>query len=131
MSPRPSRFEEEKLPSKLNFSVWGKILRYSMRYWPLLLGGLFCMMAITFYDSSFIPVMNAGAIAAAEDSAFFAHQSIWEVTIPVTFIFHIKVNMSFLAFAISLGAMALIRSFMIFLNFYLTNLVSMHVMLDL
>ena len=131
--PRGRRggFEEEALPEKLNLSVWVTIGRYALRHWVILVAGLLCTVFVTFYDSSFIPVMNAGAIACSEQIAGGGITSIDQLVIPVTFIFGIHVDFSFVSYAVTLGVMILLRSVFIFLTFYLTNLLSMYIMTDL
>ena len=131
MARGKGHFEEEPLPEKLNFSVWVDIGRYAFRYWAILLAGVLCTVFVTFYDSSFVPVMNAGAIAAANGLSSTPISSIDELVVPVTFIFGIHVDFGFTSYAITLGAMILLRSLFIFLTFYTTNLLSMHIMTDL
>lgn len=131
MARGKGRFEEEPLPEKLNFSVWVDIGRYALRHWRILLAGILCTVFVTFYDSSFVPVMNAGAIAAANNLNVTPISSIDELVVPVTFIFGIHVDFSFLTYAITLGVMIVLRSLFIFLTFYMTNLLSMHIMTDL
>jgi len=128
---RKGGFEEEALPDKLNFAVWLTIGKYALRRWPLLLVGLFCTLFVTFYDSSFVPVMNAGAISAAASIPGSTYTSVFDLIIPVTFIFGIHVDFTFTAYAITLGVMILFRSVFIILTFYFTNLISMHIMTDL
>lgn len=125
-------FEEEQLPEKVNLGVWIRIGKYALESWPLLLVLAFTMLLTTFYDSSFVPVMNAGAIAAAnafEGSILPA--SIWEVTIPVTFIFGIKADLSFGVFTGLQVGMIIIRSLAIYWTFYLTNIIGMRIMTSL
>lgn len=125
-------FEEEQLPEKVNLGVWIRIGKYAIESWPLLLVLAFTMLLTTFYDSSFVPVMNAGAIAAAnafEGSILPA--SIWEVTIPVTFIFGIKADLSFGVFTGLQVGMIIIRSLAIYWTFYLTNIIGMRIMTSL
>ena len=131
MARGKGHFEEEPLPEKLNFSVWVDIGRYAFRHWAILLAGVLCTVFVTFYDSSFVPVMNAGAIAAANGLSSTPISSIDELVVPVTFIFGIHVDFGFTSYAITLGAMILLRSLFIFLTFYTTNLLSMHIMTDL
>lgn len=102
-----------------------------MRRWPLLLVGLLSTLFVTFYDSSFVPVMNAGAIAAAGEIPTSGYTSLTELVIPVTFIFGIHVDFSFISYAVTLGVMILLRSVFIIVTFYCTNLISMHIMTDL
>ena len=131
MARGKGHFEEEPLPEKLNFSVWVDIGRYAFRHWAILLAGVLCTVFVTFYDSSFVPVMNAGAIAAANGLSSTPISSIDELVVPVTFIFGIHVDFGFTSYAITLGVMILLRSLFIFLTFYMTNLLSMHIMTDL
>ena len=130
MPPRKS-FEEEAMPEKFNLGVWLTIGKYALRRWKLVLFGLLCTLFVTFYDSSFVPVMNAGAISSAELLAATPAASLGEVSIPVTFIFGIHVDFTFLGYALTLGIAVLIRSVLIIFTFYLNNLISMHIMTDL
>ena len=57
-----TRLEEEKLPNRLNLKIWGKIGRYALESWPLLIVIVIMMMLTSFYDSSFVPTLNAAAI---------------------------------------------------------------------
>lgn len=122
-------FEEEKLPEKLNLSVWKKIFRYGLKEWKLLLVCLLSTLAITFYDSSFVPVMNAGAINASKEMNGLT--SIFDLQINVTFIFGIRVSLSYLGYIMIFIAMILFRSIAIFILFYFQNIVSMKIMTNL
>ena len=124
-------YQEEALPKRLNFAVWKKIFSYAFRHPFLLLGSLACMLFSTYYDASFVPVMNMASIKAAQNSEFFAASSIWEARIPVTFLFGIEANFDFRTFFIVMVVMIVFRSLAIFLNFTMTNFVSMKIMLDL
>ena len=119
------------MPEKFNLGVWLTIGKYALRRWKLLLFGLLCTLFVTFYDSSFVPVMNAGAISSAEILATTPAASLGEVVIPVTFIFGIHVDFNFLGYALTLGVAVLIRSVLIVMTFYLNHLISMHIMTDL
>lgn len=131
MAQHRQGFQEEALPSKLNFAVWGKIFKYALRHPFLILGAFICMLVVTFYDSSFVPVMNSSAIEACGDVMFFNAPSIWEAPIHVTYIFHIEVDYTFATFLIALIIGIVIRSIMVFANFVMINFVSMKIMLDL
>ncbi|HAS56270.1 MAG TPA: hypothetical protein DCR94_03300, partial [Firmicutes bacterium] len=122
-------FEEEKLPEKLNLSVWKKVFRYGLKEWKLLLVCLLSTLAITFYDSSFVPVMNAGAINASKEMNGLT--SIFDLQISVTFIFGIRVSLSYLGYIMIFIAMILFRSIAIFILFYFQNIVSMKIMTNL
>lgn len=128
-----SGFQEERLPSKLNFSVWFKISRYALRYWPLVLASVLCTLLATFYDSSFVPVMNSAAIEASEkiSQGLVTTPNIFELPMYITFIFGIEVHTTFAVYVILLSVFILVRSFAIFGSFYALNLVSMHIVIDL
>jgi ATP-binding cassette subfamily B protein len=125
--------EEEKLPDKLNLRIWVRIGKYALQKWPLLLVILAMMLITTFYDSSFVPIMNAGAIDAVADlSTFAAAGNIMEANIHVSFITGAwEVDLSFANFMIIEIAMILLRSFSIFWTFYLTNYLDMVIMTSL
>ncbi len=126
-------FQEEALPSKLNFSVWGKILRYATRHGWLLALSLVATLFATFYDSSFTPVMNAAAIEIADGIGQGAYLglSLWEIPVNVTFIFGIEAHLNFVTYLILLAVFIIVRSFAIFGSFYSLNIISMHVVIDL
>lgn len=123
-------FEEEALPSKLNLAVWGKIGKYALKKWPMLLLILLCTVFTAYYDSSFVPMMNKAAIVAS--STYTGYGDVWAVTLDVDFIFGLHwYGMSFATYLTILVVMILVRSLTIFLNFFLTNYVSMEIMTSL
>ncbi len=124
-------YEEEALPEKLNFRIWGRVFHYALECWPLLLVLALTLVFTTFYDSSFVPVMNAGAITASETANFVTGDNIWEVIVPVDLIFGIHVDFTFLTYTITLVAMLLFRSIAIFWTFFLTNYIGMRIMVAL
>jgi ATP-binding cassette subfamily B protein len=125
--------EEEKLPDKLNLRIWFRIGKYALQKWPLLLVILLMMLVTTFYDSSFVPVMNAGAIDAVGNlSSLTASGDLMNATIHVRFITGVwEVDFTFLSFMITEIVMILFRSFSIFWTFYLTNYLDMVIMTSL
>lgn len=125
--------EEEKLPSKLNLRIWAKIGKYALKEWPLLIVIVLMMLITTFYDSSFVPVMNAGAIASVGDFASLSSaSSLWNVVIHVRFIVgSSETNLSFLQFTLLEIGMILLRSLSIYWTFYLTNYMDMLIMISL
>ena len=129
--PNGRSFEEEALPDKLNFGIWGRIGRYALRKWPLLLVLLFTMLLTTFYDSSFVPMMNKAAYTAADNMLTAGGNSIWDITLSVHFIFGFDLNLSFQNYIILFAVMIMARSFAIFGTFFLTNLIGMEIMTDL
>lgn len=124
-------FKEEKLPSKLNFKVWLKIGKYGLKQYKLLILCLLMTLFVSFYDSSFIPLMNASAIKASELMSGNNTTSIFNLVIETTFIFNIKANLTYLQYMILFIVMILVRSVAIFTLFYFQNIVSMKIMVDL
>lgn len=125
-----SGFQEEKLPDKLNLSVWLKIGKYAFHKWPLIVLLLLLTVVVTFYDSSFVPTMNAAAIQAARDysGSIFDFK---ELYLEATIIFGIHIKLNYWGFLfLQLGMIAL-RSVAIFFNFYLTNLLSVDIVTSL
>lgn len=124
-------FKEEKLPSKLNFKVWLKIGKYALKQYKLLILCLIMTLFVSFYDSSFIPLMNASAIKASELMNGNNSTSIFNLVIETTFIFNIKANLTYLQYMILFIVMILVRSVAIFILFYFQNIISMKIMVDL
>lgn len=124
-------FKEEKLPSKLNFKVWLKIGKYALKQYKLLILCLLMTLFVSFYDSSFIPLMNASAIKASELMNGNNTTSIFNLVIETTFIFNIKASLTYLQYMILFIVMILVRSVAIFILFYFQNIVSMRIMVDL
>ena len=124
-------FKEEKLPSKLNFKVWLKIGKYALKQYKLLILCLIMTLFVSFYDSSFIPLMNASAIKASELMNGNNTTSIFDLAIETTFIFNIKASLTYLQYMILFIVMILVRSVAIFVLFYFQNIISMRIMVDL
>ena len=114
-------FKEESLPKKLNFGIWFKILKYALDKWYYMLGIVVSLIIISFYDSSFTPLMNASMV----DSLRY-HQAGTELIIKCDLIFGIHFEVNFIWFAIIMVAGILLRSVFIFINFFVTNLLECH-----
>ena len=112
-------FEEEKLPTKFNLGVWRKMFRYTLRNWPLLIVLALSMLLTTFYDSSFMPLMNAAAIEAIPTIGLSG--SIVNMVINVNLIFGISFSVNFYQYALIFGSGIIIRSLSIFVTFFVTN----------
>ena len=125
-----SGFQEEKLPDKLNLSVWLKIGKYAFRRWPLVILLLFLTLIVTFYDSSFVPTMNAAAIQAARDySGVIVDFN--DLVLEATLIFGIRTKLTYWGFLFLQLGMIVARSIAIFLSFYLINLLSLDIVTSL
>lgn len=118
-------FKEEAIPKKLNFSVWFKMLKYVKNRWYLLLILILTMLVTAFYDSSFTPLMNASLIKAI---SLASSTDISDLIIPVKLIFGIEFQVNFLWYSLIFIFGVILRSGMIFVTFYTTNLLDMYVM---
>jgi ATP-binding cassette, subfamily B, bacterial len=125
-----SGFQEEKLPDKLNLSVWLKVGKYAFARWPLLLAILLLTLVVSFYDSSFVPTMNAAAIQAASDS-YGLITDFSKLTLEATIIFGIHIKLDYWGFLFLQIGMVIVRSIGIFLSFYLVNILSLHIVVSL
>ncbi|MCI2111406.1 MAG: ABC transporter ATP-binding protein/permease [Bacilli bacterium] len=122
--------EEEKLPNKFNLGIWLRIGKYALREWPLLLVIIFTMIVTTYYDSSFVPSMNKGAVDAL-DGLIVPVSNVWAAPITVNFLFGGNITLSYMSFLIVEAVMIVLRSLAIFWTFFLTNYVDMCIMTDL
>ncbi len=124
---------EELLPRKLNFGIWFRIFKFALKRADLLIVVVVSLLITTFYDSSFVPAMNASAITLAGSSAALTGTaSIWELPFHVTFIKGLwEVDINFLQFLISEGVFIIVRCIAIFANFYFTNYLNMIIMISL
>ncbi|MCI1245600.1 MAG: ABC transporter ATP-binding protein/permease [Bacilli bacterium] len=122
--------EEEKLPDKFNLGIWLRIGKYALRKWPLLLVIIFTMIVTTYYDSSFVPSMNKGAIDAL-DGLIAPISNVWMAPITVNFLFGGNITLNYMSFLIVEAVMIVLRSLAIFWTFFLTNYVDMCIMTDL
>lgn len=124
--------QEENLPKKLNLKIWGRILKYALKRTDLFIIAIISMIIVTFYDSSFVPAMNASAISLVGSSSILQSSSLWDLPFHVTFIKGLwEIDINFLAFLITEGVMVIIRCVAIFINFYLTNYMSMVIVVSL
>ena len=121
-----SGFQEEKLPDKLNFSVWLKIGKYAFRRWQLVIALLLLTLIVTFYDSSFVPTMNAAAIQAARDN-YGMIVDFNDLMLEATLIFGIHIRLNYWGFLFLQLGMIVVRSVGIFLSFYLINILSLDI----
>ncbi|NCA96349.1 MAG: ABC transporter ATP-binding protein, partial [Methanomicrobia archaeon] len=96
-----------------------KMFRYTLANWPLLIVLALSMLLTTFYDSSFMPLMNAAAIEAIPSLGMPGGVS--NMIININLIFGISFSVNFVGYAIIFGAGILIRSISIFVTFFVTN----------
>lgn len=126
-----TRLEEEKLPNRLNLKIWGKIGRYALESWPLLIVIVIMMMLTSFYDSSFVPTLNAAAIETIgnlKPSGNDLMNAVFNLRF-ITGVLEIKLN--FIGFLFIQIGMIILRAFAIFWTFFLSHYLSMKIMTSL
>ena len=124
-------FQEEKLPSKLNLSVWLKIAKYALLHKWLILGTALLMTFATFYGSAFVPAMSKAAIDAFDgDYANWANTDLWSYPL-TTKVLGIPVSMTYLSYLITFGVMIFARALIMYWAFYLADKLSLEIILDL
>ncbi len=123
----------EELPNKLNFGIWFRIMKYAMKRVDLFVIIVIAMLLTTFYDSSFVPSMNAAAITlVGESDVLGSVSSIWELPMHVIFIKGLwEIDITFFTFLITEAAFVLVRCIAIFVTFYFTNYLNMVIMICL
>ncbi len=125
--------KEESLPEKLNFGIWLRIFKYALKRVDLLVVVIVSLLFTTFYDSAFVPAMNASAITVAGSTSILTSAtSIWDLPFHVIFIKGLwEIDIDFLSFLIMQAIFVILRSLAIFANFYFTNYLSMVIMITL
>lgn len=122
-------FVEEKLPERVNMSVWVQILPYLKKYWLFLIFIVAAIGFTAFYDSSFIPLLNRAAFSYLQ-TAELPGLNIATMSFAVDF-FGLKFSLGFFQYiALLLGAMV-IRAGAILTNHYLTNYLAVKIMIDI
>jgi ATP-binding cassette subfamily B protein len=127
-------FEEEALSNKLNFSSWGKIAKYALKRWGLLIIMFVLMIFITFHDGSFIPLLNRAIIrslTAIENQVVPGSNLIGELTMDVTLIFGIQFTINYLEYIGLIIAGIMVRAVGIYALFFTTNYLEMSVYIDI
>ncbi len=123
-------FEEETLSKKLNFSSWGKIAKYALKRYGLLLIMLTLMLLITFHDGSFIPLLNRGiirALTSLENQGNISGNLLNDLQIDVTMLFGIEFSLNYVEYIVLIAFGILIRAIAIYLLFFTTNYLEMSV----
>jgi ATP-binding cassette subfamily B protein len=122
-------FVEEKLPERVNMSVWVQILPYLKKYWLFLIFIVAAIGFTAFYDSSFIPLLNRAAFSYLQ-TAELPGLNIATMSFAVNF-FGLTFSLGFFQYiALLLGAMV-IRAGAILTNHYLTNYLAVKIMIDI
>lgn len=114
---------------KIDLRVWIKVFKYLLPLWPFIILLIFWLMAVSFYDSSFVPSMNAALINASKTDLNF-YTDIFKVNLNLN-ILGFKFSITFLQYIIIYIIMILIRSVGIFIVFYLSNYFAMKIMTSL
>lgn len=122
-------FVEEKLPERVNMSVWVQILPYLKKYWFSLIFIIATIAFTAFYDSSFIPLLNRAAFSYLQ-TAPLPGGNIATMNFAVNF-FGFQFSLYFFQYiALLLGAM-IIRAGAILVNHYFTNRLAVKIMIDI
>lgn len=122
--------EEVKLPKRINFNIWFKVLKYALKYWHVLLILLLALLGTSLYDSSFTPIMNRAAIAAV--SNYDASSGFNFQTVPILInLFGLSFSVNFIQYIILLLVGIVLRSGFIFMSFYFTDVLNVKVSRDL
>ena len=122
--------EEEKLPEKLNLRIWLRMGKYVLNSLPVLVLIVVSMLFTAFYDSSFVPVMNAALTGGVP--ALAASKDFWATEIQVTFIEGVLEGTLSMWVIMVLEVVAIVlRSLTIFLTFYYTSYLGMKIMVGL
>jgi len=123
-------FIEEKLPERVNASVWKEIFPYLKKYWLFLLLIVATIAFTAFYDSSFIPLLNRAAFSYLQTATLPA-VNIANMQFEVKFFFGLNFSLSFFQYVgLLLGAM-IIRAGAILINHYFTNFLAVKIMVDI
>jgi len=122
--------EEVSLPKKINLNAWFKVLRYSFKYWPVLIVLLLTLLGTSLYDSSFTPIMNRAAISAVEAFSSAGNGNLADVDISINVI-GIIFSVNFIQYTTILIVGLILRSGLIYVSFYLTDYLNVKIMIDL
>ena len=123
-------FKEEEINSKFSLSVWAKTFKYVLCKWPFLILLFVGMMFTSFYDSSFIPSMNASLISCFDSGNFVLNSNIFDVILQVK-ILGIDFTLTFLNYIIFYIVMIILRSIAVFITFFTMNYFEMIIMTGL
>ncbi|MGI6714014.1 MAG: ABC transporter ATP-binding protein [Bacilli bacterium] len=125
-------YEEEdvKLPKKIDFNIWFKVLKYALKYWSILLVLLLALLGSSLYDSSFTPIMNRAAIAAVSNYDATSGYALRDIPIFIQ-LFGLGFTVNFAQYVMVLLVGIVLRSVFIYLSFYFTDVLNVKVMMDL
>ncbi|MCH4201446.1 MAG: ABC transporter ATP-binding protein/permease [Bacilli bacterium] len=125
----PFSMEEEPVANKINARIWLRIIRYSFKYWYILVTLLITLLFTSLYDSSFTPIMNRAALTAIADLNL---NPVSLADFRLTAIFYgITISLTFVEYTLLLVAALLVRAVVIYFTFFLTNYLDMKIMLAL
>lgn len=122
-------FVEEKLPEKVNMSVWLEIFPYLKKYWLSLLLIIATIAFTAFYDTSFIQILNRSAYDSLRLAAIPV-MDMKEMKIYVD-LFGLKFTLNIIQYGILLLLAMVIRAVAILVNHYLTNALAVKIMIDI
>lgn len=122
-------FKDETSSKKLKFGIWGKVFKYLLSSYPLIILASICMVIVAFYDSSFVPSMNASLINASKQNLNF-YTDIMNVRLDITLL-GFKITVNFISYIVFYIVMILFRSVSIFVVFFSSSYFEMKIMTGL
>lgn len=123
-------FSEEEQKGKFSLKSWFRVLKYSGNKWPLFLLIIFMMIITSFYDSSFLQVMNSALVEGIESLAINPIDNIKDFIINAK-VLGIDLQLTFVSFAWVLGISVIVRCISIFAMFFSTNYLCLVIMNNL
>lgn len=122
-------FVEEKLPERVNMSVWLQIFPYLKKYWVSLIFIISTIAFTAFYDTSFIQILNRSAYDSLK-LATIPVANMLDMNIFVN-LFGLKFTLNFLEYGALLLLAMVVRAFAILVNHYFTNALAVKIMIDI
>lgn len=124
-------FKEEQDTRKLSAKPFKKIAKYALKRWPILLLIGIMMLLTSFYDASFMPMMDRSIFTSLELLNTIERGSILDFVVQVKMIFNISFEVTFPIFCTIYALSIIVRCLTIFTTFFFTNYLEMLIMNDL
>ena len=126
-------FAEEEQRGKFSLKNWFKILKFAGKYWPLFFVLVIAMLVTSFYDSSFLPLLNKGLVGFFENNPTLPPgtslgDALSTIQIDVSLYGIWEFSVDYWNFMIILGVGVVIRSLSIFVLFFSTNILFITIM---
>lgn len=122
--------ERDDVNKKFSIKVWGRVLKYTLEKWPLLVLLFTTILITSFFDSSFTPMMNASAINSLQYNVGIVDNFL-DAKFTITMLGITFGEVNYIGFAVIYAVGILVRSTTIFITFFVTNLLEMQVLVSL